>query len=48
MNKLLDKKDQQLAELMGKNGQLKSYANDLKEDLAQKYSSEGKVMPREL
>ena len=33
MKQLLDKKDTQLTETMTKNGELKGYANDLKEDL---------------
>jgi len=33
---------------MSKNGSLKGYANELKEDLQSKYSADGKVMPREL
>ena len=33
---------------MSKNGELKAYASDLKEDLEKKYAAEGKVMPREL
>lgn len=48
MKQLLDKKDTQLTETMTKNGELRAYANDLKEDLQKKYSAEGKVMPHEL
>ena len=33
---------------MTKNGQLKAYALELKDDLGLKYSAEGKTMPREL
>ena len=33
---------------MSKNGQLKGYANELKEDLSKQYSEAGKVMPRDL
>ena len=37
-----------MAELLAKNGQLKTYANELKENLEAKYSEKGEVMPREL
>ena len=48
LKQLLEKKDQQVGELLSKNGGLRAYAGDLKEDLEKKYASDGKVMPREL
>ena len=48
LTELLEKKDTQLVELMNKNGQLKGYSSELREDLEQKYTKAGEVMPREL
>ena len=48
LKQLLEKKDQQVLELLYKNEQLKAYASELKNDLQKKYSAEGKVMPRDL
>jgi len=45
---LLDKKDGQVADLMQKVEDLKSYSENLKSDLEAKYNAEGEVMPREL
>ena len=48
LQELLDKKMEHVTQSMTKNGNLKAYAESLKDTLAFKFTSEGQVMPPEL